>query len=217
VNVHDVGAAGDVHWFDDYDIVGQADATDLGDGELNRQGTRLALVRGYGSDATVVWYDVSGNALSGLPAAPTMRCLTSADEGINGPTWSPDGESLAMADQEGIWVKRDAGNCDSPAPQLVVPGGSYPDWGPAPVNPGPRDAPQGSPAPGPAAPPVTAPVSPPAPAPVPSGKCTTGTKAQRAKCQAAARRAEALRKCKRKHGKAHARCVRAAKQGRKQK
>jgi hypothetical protein len=219
VNVHDVGAAGDVHWFDDYDVVGQADATDLGDGELNRQGTRLALVRDYGSSATVAWYDVSGNVLTGLPAAPAMRCVTSADEGINGPTWSPDGESLAMADPEGIWVKRDAGNCGAPAPQLIIPGGSYPDWGPAPVNPGPRGSQQGPSAAGP----VAAPASTPAPAPVPvagkagetapGGKCATGTKAQRAKCLAAGRRARALRKCKRKHGKAHARCVRAAKKG----
>jgi hypothetical protein len=65
-------------------------ATDLGDGELTRQGTRLALVRDYGPDATV-WYDVTGNALSGLPAAPAMRCLTSADEGINGPAPIPTG------------------------------------------------------------------------------------------------------------------------------
>jgi hypothetical protein len=66
VNVHDLGAAGDVHWFDDADVVGQADATDLGDGELNRQGTRLALVRDYGAAATVVWYDVAG--------LPCRRC-----------------------------------------------------------------------------------------------------------------------------------------------
>jgi hypothetical protein len=215
VNFYDVGAAADVHWFDDYDVVGQADATDLGDGELNRQGTRLALVRDYGPDATVVWYDVSGDALSGLPAAPTMRCLTSADEGINGPTWSPDGESLAMADPEGIWVKRDAGNCESPAPQLIVPGGSYPDWGPAPVNPGPREPQLGLPAPGPVASSTPPPASSSGPASAPSGKCAAGSKAERAHCRAAIRRAQALRKCKRKHGKARARCLRAAKKGRK--
>lgn len=213
VNVHDVGGPSDVHWFDDYDVVGQAEATDLGDGELNRQGTRLALVRNYGPAATVVWYDVSGNALSGLPPAPAMRCVTSADEGINGPTWSPDGESLAMADPEGIWVKRGAGDCDSPPPQLIVPGGSDPDWGPAPVNPGPREPQLGLPAPGPVAAPASAPAQ--APAPAPSAKCATGPKEQRARCLAAARRAQALRKCRRKHGKAHARCVRAATKGRK--
>lgn len=215
VNVHDVGGASDVHWFDDYDVVGQADATDLSDGELNRQGTRLALVRNYGPAATVVWYDVAGNALGGLPPAPAMRCVTSADEGINGPTWSPDGESLAMADPEGIWVKRGAGNCDSPPPQLIVPGGSDPDWGPAPVNPGPREPQPGLPAPGPVGTPAPESAPAPAPAPPPSGKCATGPKTQRARCQAAARRAQALRKCKRKHGKAHARCVRAARKGRK--
>jgi hypothetical protein len=135
-----------------------------------------------------------------------MRCVTSADEGINGPTWSPDGESLAMADLEGIWVKRDAGNCGSPAPQLILPGGSYPDWGPAPVNPGPREPQLGLQTPGP-----VPPVSPPASPRGAGGKCAAGSKAQRAKCLAATRRAQALRKCRRKHGKAHARCVRAAK------
>ena len=56
VNTHDQGAAEDVHWFDDKDVVGQADATDLGDGELSRGGDKLALVRGYGSDTHIMWY-----------------------------------------------------------------------------------------------------------------------------------------------------------------
>lgn len=231
VNVHDLGAASDTHWFDDWELVGQPDATDLGDGELNPQGTRLALVRGYGSNATVAWYDVGGNALSGLPPAPSIRCVTGADPGINGPTWSADGQSLAIADPEGIWVKRDAADCETPDPILAIPGGSEPDWGPAPVNPGPRAG---------QAPPPTPTAPQPAPAPSAGSaakpqlqaggcadrkgaardrcvydaavaQCDRATKAKRAKCLAAARRAYAIAKCNRKQGKSRAHCLQAAK------
>jgi hypothetical protein len=224
VNLHDVGAPADVHWFDDYEIVGQEDATDLGDGELNRQGTMLALVRGYGAEATVVWYDVAGNALGGLPALPAARCATGADEGIGGPSWSPDGGSLAIADGDGIYVKRDAGDCDLPQPLLVIPGGSEPDWGPAAVAPGPRSAPSQAPAPAPSPPTVR-----PHPAPAAAGcaglagakldrcrfeaavdACRRAPKGKRAGCLAAARRAFATKRCVRgKRGAARARCLRA--------
>ena len=139
VNTHDLGEAAEVHWFDDQDIYGQADATDLGDGELNRQGTRLAAIRGYGADAHVIWYDVTGDvATQEPPALPQARCKTGKEAGLHGPSWSPDGASLAIGSADGIWVKRDAGSCDSPAPVLLLPGGSQPDWGPADVNPQPR-------------------------------------------------------------------------------
>ncbi|MBS1878815.1 MAG: PD40 domain-containing protein [Actinobacteria bacterium] len=221
VNVHDVGAASDAHWFDDWEVVGQPASTDLGDGELNPQGTMLALVRGYGPGATVVWYDVSGNAQTSLPPPPSMRCATGADAGISGPTWSPDGQSLAIADPEGIWVKRGAANCESPAPILAIPGGSQPDWGPAPVNPGPRAQ-----QPGPLPAPSSGATSKPRPVGCAAKKgaahdrcgyeaalkrCGKAPKARRARCIAAARRAYAISKCNRKHGKSRARCLRAVK------
>ncbi|HZB74734.1 MAG TPA: hypothetical protein VE526_00825 [Solirubrobacteraceae bacterium] len=162
VNTHDLGDAAEVHWFDDQDIYGQADATDLGDGELNRQGSRLAAVRGYGADTHVIWYDVSGDAATQEPPAlPQARCKTGKEAGLHGPTWSPDGESLAIGSADGIWVKRGVGSCDSPAPVLLLPGGSQPDWGPADVNPQPRT--------GPATDPGTGPGTGPAPAPGPGG------------------------------------------------
>jgi hypothetical protein len=217
VNVQDVDQPTDVHWFDDHDVVGQANATDLGDGELNPQGTMLALVRGYGGSASVVWYDVSGDALHGLPPAPSMRCASGADEGINGPTWSPDGTALAMADAEGIWVKRDAAVCDSPQPVLVIPGGSHPDWGPASINPGPRGS-VVAPPPSPTVPTKSTVGNQPGPdkatpkAPV-AKNCAQLPRPRRAHCKAAARRARAIAACKHKHGKARARCVRAATKG----
>jgi hypothetical protein len=125
VNTHDLGAAEDVHWFDDQDVVGQESSTDLGDGELSAQGDRLALVRGYGSDTHIMWYTTGGP-----PAVPSMQCATGRLEGLHGPTWAPDGESLAWGEPDGVWVKPSALDC-TVQPSLVIPGGSEPDWGPA--------------------------------------------------------------------------------------
>ena len=150
VNVHDLGDPVETHWFDDQDVYGQAAATDLGDGELNRQGTRLAAIRGYGDSAHVIWYDVTGAvATAKPPAVPAPLCKTGALAGLHGPTWSPDGESLAWGEPDGIWIKHAAGDCATPQPALAIAGGSQPDWGPAAVNPGPRGPAGGASAPGP--------------------------------------------------------------------
>jgi hypothetical protein len=131
VNTHDLGAAEDVHWFDDHEIVGQESSTDLGDGELSAQGDKLALVRGYGADTHIMWYTTGAP-----PALPTMQCATGRLEGLHGPTWAPDGESLAWGEPEGVWVKPSPLDC-TVQPSLVIPGGSEPDWGPAhPAGPG---------------------------------------------------------------------------------
>jgi hypothetical protein len=124
VNTHDLGAAEDVHWFDDYEVVGQENATDLGDGELSLQGDKLALVRGYGGDTHITWYTTNGSGL------PTMQCATGKLEGLHGPTWAPDGQSLAWGEPDGVWIKPSALDC-TVQPSLVIPGGSEPDWGPA--------------------------------------------------------------------------------------
>jgi len=132
VNVHDAGAAEDVHWFDDQDVVGpEHQSTDLGDGELTRQGDKLALVRGYGADTHIMWYTVNGDALNGAPPAdPAPACATGKLEGLHGPTWSADGQALAWGEPDGVWVKRSALDCGV-QPSLAIPGGSEPDWGPA--------------------------------------------------------------------------------------
>jgi hypothetical protein len=127
VNTHDLGAAEDVHWFDDYEVVGQPDATDLGDGELSAQGDKLALVRSYGSDTHITWYTTDGAAL------PTPQCATGRLEGLHGPTWAPDGQSLAWGEPDGVWVKPSALDC-TVQPSLAIPGASEPDWGPAAVG-----------------------------------------------------------------------------------
>jgi hypothetical protein len=103
VNIHDLGAGEPVHWFDDSDYA--ENSTDLGDAELSPNGRRLAAVRGYGESTHIIWYSVNGNALSGPPpAVPTHECVTGELEGLAGPTWSPDSESLAWQEPDGIWL-----------------------------------------------------------------------------------------------------------------
>ena len=138
VNIHDLGAGTtDRHWFDDWEVVGQENATDLDDGELNRQGTKLALVRSYGAGTHLMWYAVNGNAQSGEPPAdPTMVCSGKA-EGLEGPTWAPDGDRLAWEEPDGVWTIAATATEESACglqPKLTIPGASDPDWGPADVG-----------------------------------------------------------------------------------
>jgi hypothetical protein len=144
VNVHDLGQPQDVHWFDDQDT-DPDDSTDLGDGELNRQGDKLAVVRGYGSTAHVRWYHVAAP----FPAVPAPLCDTSQAEGTAGPSWSPDGTALAVEQPDGIYVLRgittDPAACSSVSATLTIPGASAPDWGPAAADPTPRSGGPGGP------------------------------------------------------------------------
>ena len=80
------------HWFDDGE-------TDLTDGELSKQGDRLALLRNYGSNTHLQIY-----AVSGFTSAPAKACNTGAEESLHDPTWSPDGKRLAFAHSEGVEV-----------------------------------------------------------------------------------------------------------------
>jgi hypothetical protein len=128
-----------VHWFDD-------DAReDLDDGELSRQGDRLAVLRSYGSNLhlAILHVDSVGGAVQ--PA-----CFSGTDATLASPSWSPDGGSLAFADAAGIEVLPlstvTAGVCAAAASsRVVIPGGAEPDWGPANVDPGPRTGPAGKP------------------------------------------------------------------------
>ena len=61
-------------------------------------------------------------------------CYTNGEAAHAGPTWSPDSTAVAWAGSGGIWIKRNAATCTSPAPRLVIRGGSAPDWSPAPVR-----------------------------------------------------------------------------------
>jgi WD40-like Beta Propeller Repeat len=153
VNIHDVGTPAAVHWFDDSDYA--APSEDLGDGEVSRDGTRIALVRSYDANTHLIWWKLAGNAQSGAKPAigdPLTGCVTGKQAGTDGPTWSPDGNSLAWketnAGRSEIWVKPQVDDCGV-QPRLLFAGGSEPDWGPAAVNPGPRATTGGGPTPSP--------------------------------------------------------------------
>ncbi|WP_028062301.1 PD40 domain-containing protein [Solirubrobacter soli] len=150
VNTHDLGpGTTDVHWFDDQDLVGQANSTDLDDAELNRQGDMLAVLRGYGADTRLLTLKVG----AAPPAVPTMMCLTSKDEKFGGPSWAPDGRRLVVADSFGLEIAGEHpasdADCDKWAWKEFIAGGSEPDWGPADVNPQPRVTPTPTPTPSP--------------------------------------------------------------------
>ena len=146
VNTYDAGASTDVHWFDDQDLVGQSNSTDQSDGEVNRQGTYVATIRGYGANRTVMWLKIRGDVQSGSRADGTLLlpdadtgCVTTATSQIAGPTWSPSGTALAWYEEGAIHVWDDVSRCEGMSSRPVIPGGTEPDWGPANVNPGPRE------------------------------------------------------------------------------
>jgi hypothetical protein len=134
VNLHDQGQSVEDRWLNDNE-------GDLSDPEVNRQGTRIALVRRVGNDTTVVTYDTIGDVLAGRPATTaTGRCVMGPLAGLSSPSWAPDGDALVWAEPDGIWTMNHAGTC-ADQPRVLIAGASQPDWGPAPVNPGPREVP----------------------------------------------------------------------------
>jgi hypothetical protein len=132
VMIDDLGASEPVHWFDDGDIY--APSTDLSRPDLAPDGRHVAALRGYGEETSIIWYRVTGNAISGPPpATPTPLCEIAAP-GVSHPTWAPDSDSLAWSETDGIWSRSGAEDC-TVLSSLIVPGGSEPDWSAAPLNP----------------------------------------------------------------------------------
>ncbi len=209
------GTDDDVHWFDDKDVFDPS--TDLGDGELSRQGDRIALIRGYGDSTHLMFHKVTQDVVGGTPTGPpTYACNTGFEPTLDGPSWSPDGSKVAFAHKDGIEVlplpSVDAGCPGASSGTVVIPGGSQPDWGPAAVAPGQRGGAQV--------------VTPPAKRPGTDGKAPRAVgkpvapkckaieaKRKRARCVKQAKRARAIAECRRttKKGKARTRCVAKAK------
>ena len=134
INIDAPGGGNDdaVHWFDD------TGNEDVGDGELSRQGDRLALVRSYGANTHIAIYHVSGGP--GGPA-PEAACYTGSDATFAGPSWSPDGMRLAFQDEQGIEVLPLPQVVDGECPgasssSVILPGATAPDWGPAAIGAG---------------------------------------------------------------------------------
>jgi hypothetical protein len=129
--VFDLGSDESWNWFDDSDIhTGPVESTDLGDGSVSADGRYYAAVRGYDATTHVVWYRVNGSILSGANAgAPSELCATNQDGSIKDPSLAPDGSGIAIQDVDGISVKRELDDCANPGFDVVVRGGSDPDWG----------------------------------------------------------------------------------------
>lgn len=171
INLMDIApGATVVNWFNDRNYFG--DTSDLGEGAVSRDGTRIAAVHGYdgewpGSVRRIIWLNVVGDVRGGPlpPAKPDPVCITGPIRGTHSPTWSPDGSGLAFTQPDGLRVARhvptDTTRCGAFTDTLVVPGATEPDWGPAAIDPQPIPAPQPGPTPG--------------PGPKPDGKKPTGT------------------------------------------
>jgi hypothetical protein len=150
INTHDLGpGTTDVHWFDDMDLVGQENSTDLDDAELNRQGDLLAAIRGYGEDKRVLTVKVTAPP----PALPALMCLTGANPKMDGPSWAPDGRRMVVGTDFGLEISNAHPETDAECPgwafKEFIAGGTEPDWGPADVNPQPRSTPTPGPSPAP--------------------------------------------------------------------
>lgn len=84
-----------------------APKADQGDGELSRDGRRLATTFFYGDDTVIAFFAVTGDTTSGPPPAqPAVACSTGADARLADPSWSPDAKSIAIQGKDGIEVLR---------------------------------------------------------------------------------------------------------------
>ncbi len=119
-----------MQWFSD------SAAPRMARAQLTRAQDKLVTLAGNANENIGIY------SLSAPPLAiPTRECVI--NEPGNGttyddPTWSPDGTALAYAKPDGIYVTPigdiSSGDCSSIAPQLLIPGGSQPFWGPADVS-----------------------------------------------------------------------------------
>jgi hypothetical protein len=96
-------------------------------GEVNAQKDKL--VSSANGTAGLVFYPLPGPP----PTPPVTRCLINlSGGGVLRPTWNPDGSELAWEQGDGIHLGTvDLPGCRLTANVLAVPGGSYPDFGPA--------------------------------------------------------------------------------------
>ena len=157
-----------IDWFSEMDYIpNPSNWVNLHEGEVSRDGQKLAVVRKNDANGgTILLYRTNG----GPPAKPTPVCELIGPAGtFSDPTWSPDGTKLAWAEGNGVWsasvpTLTDSTACAGISANLLIPGGSSPDWGPADVAPPPRVTP---PSPPPPPPPPPQPSPPPTPPPTP--------------------------------------------------
>jgi hypothetical protein len=110
---------------------------DMGDGEVTRDGTRLAVTFDYGANKKLGFFAVKGDVRTQTPPPyPDAACTTSsADELFADPSWAPDGSAVAFADKDGVEIMRFAefgpDHCVISGSSVLSPTATEPDWGPA--------------------------------------------------------------------------------------
>jgi WD40-like Beta Propeller Repeat len=104
----------------------------IDDGELNRAGDRIAFVRGTNvkGDWAGALFEV--DTVTSFSEIPTPLCsfVPPGPGPFSGPSWSPDGSSLAWSNGSGVWTARlnpSSGDCGV-TPRLVARGGRAVDW-----------------------------------------------------------------------------------------
>ena len=108
-------------WFND-------DTNNPGAGEVSAQGDRFVTTDAAEGQARLRFYAMNGPP----PAAPTPRCdATSPLGGYTRPTISPDGSAVAWEQPDGIHIGQMNLDTCQLTEGLAIPGGSYPDFGPA--------------------------------------------------------------------------------------
>ena len=130
-----IGQPEAVQWWGDTDNCGCVNPVTLLDGEVSRDGSEVAVVRGDNQETIVTYTSNNGTA-----NPPTPRCELQGPTGkFQNPTWSQDGHTLAWSEGDGIWSDSFPTPTDCTGqPHLIVPGAAEPDFGPAAVSPGPR-------------------------------------------------------------------------------
>lgn len=123
-----------VNWFDDHQLVGDLNSTDLGDGEVSANHRSYVAIRGYGDNTAIATYTVNGDLSAERPPLPTFLCFANGD--VSSPTISGDGSTAWWSEPDGVWTFAVSPEC--PNGQLLIPGASEPDWSEANVNPGPK-------------------------------------------------------------------------------
>jgi hypothetical protein len=113
--------------------------------DINRQGTKLAGLAEYPPEQRALnLYRVTGAVGQQLPEY--CYSFTEPKQRFEGPAFSPDGTKLAWSEGDGIHtavIPELTQGCQNGADgRLVIPGGHFPDWGPASVPP-PRPRPDG--------------------------------------------------------------------------
>jgi hypothetical protein len=104
---------------------------DMGDGELTRDGAKLAVTSDYGPNKKLTFF-----AVKNLTDYPDFACeMTHGDEDYADPSWAPDNAGLAFESSAGITVTRftefGPATCAAPNDLILSATGSQPDWGPA--------------------------------------------------------------------------------------